>query len=164
VFVLLLAPALALAPRLGRRLGVSVPHAFALLAGVGLVVALTLTPSREALRFGTVSEAGCDLTRIGLAPLATYLSVNETSLNVLLLVPLGLAVGSISGARRRVAVLGLAVLLPFAVELLQFALPGLDRLCQSGDVVDNLAGLLLGFVVGAIVSTAVRRLAWSPAQ
>ena len=44
--------------------------------------------------------------------------------------------------------LGIALALPLTIETTQLLVPSLARGCQSGDVIDNLAGLLLGLVVG----------------
>lgn len=41
--------------------------------------------------------------------------------------------------------------LPFLIEGMQFFGAAIGRECQSADVFDNLAGLLLGFVVGVAI-------------
>jgi hypothetical protein len=69
-------------------------------------------------------------------------------LNVILFVPLGLAIGLLgrSPATARVLV---AVL---AVEAIRSRLPMLGQGCQSRDVVDNLLGLAIGLVLGLLLS------------
>ncbi len=134
------------ARRVGRSLDLPPFNVVALAAGLALVIAFTLTPTREALRFGlTTAGIGCDLSD-PVASLRTYLSINERSLNVALLVPLGIAIGLLP--RHRLPFLALGILLPFVVEALQLALPVLDRTCQGRDLVDNVAGLLIGVVLG----------------
>jgi glycopeptide antibiotics resistance protein len=92
----------------------------------------------------------CDLTRLGLAPLDELLSLNsEPSLNVLLFLPLGLAMGLLPRSAGKVALLAGAIALPAAVEFLQGVLVPLNRSCSSADVVDNLTGLAAGFALGS---------------
>ena len=67
---------------------------------------------------------------------------------MLLFIPLGVAIGLVPGSRRKAVLTGLAVLLPIAIESAQLLLPILGRGCQSGDVFDNLTGLLLGWLIG----------------
>jgi VanZ family protein len=91
---------------------------------------------------------GCDLTRVGLASLEDLSSFNDASLNILLFVPLGAAIGLLPGSRRKAAIAIAAILAPFAIELFQLLVPQLGRGCQSADVVDNLTGLVLGLAAG----------------
>jgi glycopeptide antibiotics resistance protein len=81
---------------------------------------------------------------------------DETSLNVLLFVPLGVTVGLASSPRRLLALLGLALALPVAIEAIQLVATPLDRACQSGDVIDNVSGFLVGFVPALLASVAIR--------
>ena len=125
------------------------------MAGTGLIVAATLTPF-----VGTSSEAPisglCDLSRLGFAPLSRLVRVGDESLNVLLFIPLGLAIGLLpaSSARRALVLGGLA--LPFLVELTQALVPPLGRGCESADVIDNLSGLLIGLAIGLVAGWLAR--------
>lgn len=133
-----------------RLLGVRSVLGSAIILSLGIVLSATLTPQREAIEFGAVSAGTCDLTRIGLAPLARLRTLNDVSVNILLFVPLGTAIGLAPGSRRKVAVVIAAVALPFAIELTQLLAPVLDRACQSADVVDNLSGLVFGLAAGTV--------------
>lgn len=132
---------------IGRRLGTGRVIAWGLVVGFGLVFSATLTPLRDGLDIGATMGT-CDFSRVGLASIDDLLHVGDTSLNVLLFMPLGFAVGLIPGSRRRNVILGLAILSPFAIETWQLLLPVLGRGCQSADVVDNLSGLVIGLVIG----------------
>ena len=81
-----------------------------------------------------------------------YLRVNDTSLNVLLFIPLGTLIGVLPRSPYRVPILIAAIILPFAIEVLQLVISPLGRACQSADVFDNLLGLTLGLGAGLLVS------------
>jgi VanZ family protein len=149
--------AVAVSAHLGRVLGTRRTLAGALVLGVGIVLAATLTPSAEALASGARGEMTCDLTRMGRAPLAELLAIDDTSLNVLLFVPLGVVVGLLPRSRAKVTVVVATLALPLAVEVLQLLATGLDRTCQSADVIDNLTGLLLGLGLGSVLGWLARR-------
>jgi VanZ family protein len=138
---------------LGRRVGrvVLAPPSvgWGLVVGFGLVVSATLTPLRGGLDLGTMGVGTCDFSRLGLAPLQELLRIGDTSLNVLLFIPLGFAVGMVPGSRRRNVLAAIAIVSPAIIESTQMLLPVLGRGCQSADVVDNLTGLVLGWVIGA---------------
>ncbi|MEA2675534.1 MAG: hypothetical protein QOI92_2726 [Chloroflexota bacterium] len=140
--------------RLGRRLAVPRWIGALLIFALGLIASATLTPSHEALRSGADGSGTCDLSRIALAPLSEILAFDDAGFNVLLYLPLGVAVGSLPWRRSSLGWWLLALGLAPAVELTQLVVTPLDRACQSSDVIDNLTG----FVVGAVVATAVRSL------
>jgi hypothetical protein len=150
--LLVLVLATVLARPAARRLSVPTALAWLLVASLGAIAVITLTPSPD-----LPDMAGCDLT-VTRITLGTLLSVNDRSLNVALFIPLGLAIGAVDG-RRRAAWLLLAILLPLGIELYQLALTPLSRTCQAIDVLDNWTGLAIGFVVGSVVGWAWRR--WS---
>ncbi len=138
-----------------RALGGGQALAGALVFSLGIVLSATLTPSPSGLQRDISGleplehyRPTCDLTRIGPAPIGDYLTINDASLNVLLLVPLGLTIGLLPASRRKTAILLLAVALPFVVEGTQLVVVPLDRACQSADVSDNLLGLALGLAAG----------------
>jgi glycopeptide antibiotics resistance protein len=85
---------------------------------------------------------------MGVAAWSVLLRPNETSLNVLLVVPLGLALGALPGSPRAAVLIVGAFLLPVAIELFQLAVPALGRGCQSADVIDNTMGLVIGLALG----------------
>ncbi len=153
------------ARRTAAWLGTPPGVAWLLLVGSGLILAATLTPLRDAIEHGLASSGTCDLRRIGPAPLSTYLRPNETSANVVLFMPLGLALGMLPGSLRTKAIIAGALLLPLAIELTQLAVPVWGRGCQSADMFDNAMGLALGFLGGHLVRAFVsdRRGSWPPA-
>lgn len=147
---------LAAGSAIARALGTSRIVAVVMVLAAGVILSATLTPLREAIDHGARGPATCDLSRIGLAPCAELLTVNDTSLNVLMFVPLGATIAAIPRSRRRTVVLLAAITLPFAIEATQLLVPFLDRACESADVVDNLAGLLLGLVGGSLARVPKR--------
>ena len=138
--------AIVLGGPVARRLRTATPVGFLLLFGFGLIASATLTPSRDALRFGAVGSGVCDLTRIGPVPLADLLHFQDPAFNVALYLPLGIAIGMLPGgwARRWLIVAGL--LLAPAIELTQLLVRPLGRACQTSDMSDNITGLLIGLV------------------
>jgi glycopeptide antibiotics resistance protein len=139
--------AIVLSPALGRWLRAPIVVAFLLIVGAGAVVSATLTP----LPGPTEPFASCDFSRVGLAPLSVLTRINETSLNVLLFVPLGVAVGLLPHTRRGLGVTALALASPLLIEATQSLVPVLGRGCQSADVVDNLTGLVIGWTVAVLL-------------
>ena len=150
-----------LSRRIARALKVRRTVAMTLLLSLGLIASATLTPSREAVRFGTIGSGSCDLGRIGPASLAELLAFGDPTLNVLLFIPLGVVIGLFPASRRKVVLVVAALALPFAIETIQLLARGLDRACQSSDVSDNLTGLVIGLVVGLVVGVVARRRAQS---
>jgi len=149
---LFVAMAIAGGRRTGRALGVGPLVAQGLIVSIGIVLAVTLTPLRGVLELGAVGSGHCDLSRIGPAPLRELLTVNDTSLNVLLFVPLGATLAFLPRTRRTALVVAAAIALPFAIEATQLLVPWLDRACESADVVDNLTGLAIGLAGGVVAA------------
>jgi hypothetical protein len=139
--------ALVLSPYVARALKTRRSIAALLLLGVSLVLSATMVPTAAALE-GQASDGVCDLSRMGVAPIAELTSVNFTSLNVLLFVPLGMAVGLLPRGRATALVAACAIALPFVVEGIQLTVTALGRGCQSADIVDNLLGLVIGIAIG----------------
>lgn len=131
-----------------RRLGTSGTVAWLLLASVGVILAVTLTPSRSAFEHGATGVVTCDLGRVGPAALEIYLRFGDPVLNILLFVPLGMFISQLDHHRRHLLLA--AALLPFAIEVIQAVAVPLDRACQGGDVFDNLAGLVAGLALGTL--------------
>lgn len=136
-----------LSPVVARRLHASRGLAVLLVVGFGLVLAATLTPDADALA-GEASDGTCDVSRVWLASVAQLTRVTDISLNVLLFVPLGLAVGLLPRSRAANVITIAAVALPFVVEGTQLLVTALGRGCQTADIVDNLLGLAIGMVLG----------------
>jgi VanZ family protein len=139
---------------LGRVLGVGRVVAWLGIVSFGLIVVTTLTPQREALDLGAIGSGTCDFSRVTLAPLAFYAADNDAAENVFLFVPLGVAIALVPRSRRKAALVVGAVSLPFAIEAIQRQVVVFNRACQSADVVDNLAGLAIGLVVGGLLAYA----------
>lgn len=143
-----------LAPWLARRLSARPWVAWLLIFGFGLIVAATLLPHRDALQAGT--ELACDTSRFGFASLDELTRVSDTSLNVLLFVPLGIAVGLLPRTRPAFVITLSAVSLTFIVEGIQLVVTALGRGCQTEDLFDNLLGLAIGLALGLIARPLVR--------
>lgn len=147
-FALSITLALIASGPLGKRLAVRRLVAWAILVGFGAIAAATLTPLRNGYDFAAVGTGTCDLSRIGPAPIAQLMRLGDTSLNVALFIPFGIGIGLIPASRPRAALILASIALPFGIETIQLLAPILDRGCQSADVVDNLAGLLIGLAAG----------------
>ena len=153
--VLIVIASVVLAPAVARRLGTGRAVAGLLLFGFGVVIAATLLPDRDALA-GIASDRVCDLSRIGLPSIGQLTRINTTSLNVLLFVPLGLAVGLLPRSRPAVFIVVAALSLTFVVEGIQLFVNVLGRGCQTADMVDNLLGLAIGIMVGVLARPLLR--------
>lgn len=136
-----------------RALAVSASSAIALVASLGLIVAATLTPLRLALESDVAGSGRCDLSRLGFPSLeeVTIHGAYDIGPNVLLFVPLGLAIGLAPRSRQKIVVMVAAVATPFLIEVTQLLVPALARGCESADVIDNLFGLALGLTIAAVV-------------
>jgi len=49
-----------------------------------------------------------------------------------------------------------AIALPFAIETTQLLVPWLHGACQSADIVDNVAGFVLGLGIGTVAAGLLR--------
>jgi VanZ family protein len=99
-----------------------------------LIVAATLTPSRQAATSGFLCFACGDLGGV------------DAVLNVLLFVPFGLGLGLLNLTRTRA--IQYIVLATVIIELAQFqVIPGRDA--SAGDVLTNSVGGALGFLIGS---------------
>lgn len=151
--------AVALSARVAAWLHARRHVAALLLFGFGLVISATLVPTAAALE-GVTSDGMCDTTRVGFASLQELTSVNFASLNVLLFVPLGLAVGLLPRNRAAAVVVVAAVSLTFVVETIQLLVPVFGRGCQTADMFDNLLGLAIGVVMGMLARPVSRSIQW----
>jgi hypothetical protein len=150
---------LLVARRLGERLSTRPSVAFLLVASLGLVIAATLMPAAGASSGERVAAGWCDLSRIGFAPLGTLVRLNSVSLNVLLFVPLGLAIGLLPRTRARSYLIVGGFALPVVVEATQSLVTVLGRGCESADVFDNAMGLAIGLGMGLSAGAIARWLA-----
>jgi hypothetical protein len=130
--------------------------AYLLIVSVGAILAATLPPGMAGFDQVADGVGSCHIHRLGLAAADDYFGVTETSLNVLLFIPLGLALALLPWSRRTVALIGAAFALPIAIEATQLLVPMLGRACESGDVIDNMVGLLIGLVVGGVAMVFAR--------
>jgi glycopeptide antibiotics resistance protein len=161
-FAIALAVSVAVSGAVGRAMRVRRLVAWAMVLSLGIILAATLTPQWEALALGARGSSSCDLSRLGLAPLREFLRLTESSANVLMFIPLGVAIGLFPRSRRTAAVVIAAIALPFVIETVQLLLPVLDRACESADVVDNLSGLVLGLGGGVVAGLLARSRARRP--
>lgn len=148
--LLAIAISLAVNGLVSRALFIRRSLALIIIMALGLIFSATLTVG-EGLSNANNDTRHCDFTRLALAPVVELLELNETSLNVLLFVPLGLVIGLIQRSPRIASILVIAVSLPFCIETVQLLLPVMNRTCQSADVIDNLFGLAVGFILGTLV-------------
>ena len=128
---------------------------------IGLVTLVPLT----GIDLGIPAEARsdtCSLDYGGPAPDGFWIfSGTQRLLNTALFVPAG-ALLVIAAARWRigwvVAPLGLLLLGGYSlgIELLQLEVARIDRACDVTDLVDNVTGAAIGFVVGLLLTTVLR--------
>jgi hypothetical protein len=140
---------------LGRWLGIRRSVAWFLLLSLGVILSGTLSPLAGVEAVGDGTARSCDLTRTWLASESEVVNGPDVALNVMLFVPVGFALGTSRLSWRTALVLVLAIAIPFAIELTQLLVASLHRACQSGDIVDNLAGLSVGFIAGAVAALLV---------
>jgi hypothetical protein len=136
-----------------RVLGTTPANAMLLIVATGLVLAATVTPLGGGGGNPGIVPGTCDTTRLWLAPVASYVRLNDISLNVVLFVPLGVAIGLLPLRWTTAEVVALAIGLPFAIEIVQLAFPMLERSCQSADIIDNLFGTGIGIALGVAART-----------
>jgi glycopeptide antibiotics resistance protein len=141
--------------RLARALGTRPAVAWLLVVSVGIIVSATLTPLYGTLETTASGPGACDLSVMGFIPLRELFQVDDRSLNILLFIPLGVALGLLPRSRRTAFLVLAAVLFPFAIETTQLLAPILGRGCQSIDVIDNLTGLAIGLAAGATIGWLV---------
>ena len=153
--------ALALRPRLGTASAAAVAGFLWSLVAIALV---TLLPTRSDVGIVPAEErsAGCSWDYGGPTGVAfESLGLDQRSLNVLLFVPAGALLVLALGRWRSgwlLAPLGLGGLAAYslAIEFVQLQLARLDRACDVTDMVDNVLGAGLGFLVGLLLLPLVR--------
>ena len=142
-----------------RRVATLVPTspgvAWVLIASLGGVFALTLTPHQP--DSGLAAAFRCDFGVHGLLSVRDVMLLNDRALNVALFMPLGFGLALIRQRRRQVLLIGFAAVLPVLVESAQSVATVLDRACQAQDLVDNSSGLVAGLVIGCLAGWLWRR-------
>ncbi len=133
-----------------RSLGTTRRHAFFLLVSVGGIVALTLTPA------GHAGGRACFLSSPGSISIGEFWPLTERGLNVVLFMPLGVALGLVPRSRVKAEAVLLAALSPVMIESTQYLVRGLGRACEGTDVVDNLTGLGVGLLIAGLVGLGMR--------
>lgn len=139
----------------GRWLGIRRFVAWFLLFSVGVILSGTLSPLAGVEAVGDGAARTCDLTRTWLASEAEIVNGPDVALNVMLFIPVGLALGTSRISWRTALVLLIAITIPFAIESTQLLVTSLHRACQSADVVDNLTGLTVGLITGGVAALLV---------
>jgi VanZ like family len=147
---------IALSERVASWLGTTRPVAAVIVVALVVILAATLAPPGRSPAVETVAPGTCDLSRIGF-PSPAQLFARDVAGNVLAFIPLGFAIGLVPRSRRKGMVLIGAVALPFLIEAIQLLATPLGRLCQSGDVMDNLTGLVIGLAAAAVFVGLRRR-------
>ena len=154
VVVVVLAAALLSGP-LGRWLPAARWLVWLLISAFGAVLAVTLTPVAGpgpwAWRTGVPGQPVCDLASFAVPGLHQLLLLDQTSLNVALLVPLGVACALLPRRSQVVVAAAFGALLPSAVETAQGVVTSLHRVCSGADLADNLTGFAVGLVVGLVL-------------
>jgi glycopeptide antibiotics resistance protein len=136
--------------QVARSFGSTRLHAFVLLVSVGGIVALTLTPA------GDVGGHACRLPSSWPISLDDFVPPTDRGLNVVLFIPLGIALGLMPRSPLKAEAVFLAALAPLLIELTQ-SIAGLGRTCEATDVVDNLTGLAVGYLIAGVVGVVLRR-------
>lgn len=145
--------------RIARRWNVRRAVATSYLMTVGAFLAVTATPSGSALEgYSTGSRRPMALELV-LPAASRFAGPTSDSLNLLAGLVLGLASAAVWRAGHRWAVVP-AVLLPPAVEILQWLVPGMGRIAfMLSDVVVNWAGVALGMAFAVLLRAMWDRLA-----
>jgi glycopeptide antibiotics resistance protein len=130
---------------------------------VGAILAATIPPDAGS-DLVSAGSGRCDVDGAWLAPLGRYLRPSEDSLNVLLFVPLGIALGLLPRSRRTTVLIVATFALTLAIEATQSFVPAIRRGCEISDVVNNTLGLIVGLVVGAVFAALSRMNRGRPAS
>jgi hypothetical protein len=138
----------------GRRLAIHPAVAVLMALGLGLVLAATVTPLRDALEDGAIGAGTCEMSRFVPIPPWRWFRLSDPTLNIAMFVPLGIAIGIVPPSRVKAGLVIAGFCLPFAIELTQLLVPILARGCETADVVDNLTGLVFGLLVGSLLGWA----------
>lgn len=161
--VLALVAGLCLRDRLARFGAMPRWAAFAYVAGIGIALAVTLSPRSpddtyfvfgQTARRCQLPLGGLDLTRV--------VTSAEWQFNLLLLLPVGWACGATRNRRRRRWLLAAATAVPLGIELAQYLVTSLHRVCGGTDIVTNWLGLALGSALAGLFHRRAQRTSRSP--
>jgi VanZ like family len=150
---------------LGRRMGPVAGVAwFGLLWSVAVIAIVTLIPAQNGLGYISAREHAttCSWDIGGPAPGGFWIfGGGQQLLNTVLFVPAGLfLVLAVCRwpAGRLLVLLGVAALAAYSlgIEQTQLHVARIDRACDVTDVIDNVAGCLLGVVLGLALLPVVR--------
>ena len=147
---------IAISGRTARALDTSRPVALLLLVSLGFGLSATLSPTGEAMAGEALSGGTCDLTQMGLPPLSMLTRPNDVVLNIILFVPLGIALGLLPAVRRTFIIIALAFAVPLLIETLQLLLVDLGRGCESADVINNMLGIAVGIGMAVVARVGLR--------
>jgi hypothetical protein len=113
----------------------------------GLVLAFTVSPKRR-YKGELALPRSCDVSVLPSHLLGALTNLQRVQ-TVLLFVPLSALLILAARGLHRLVLAAALVVLPFLIESVQYALPGLRRTCTSTDVYDSWTGLVVGIGVGA---------------
>ncbi len=125
-----------------------------LVVSLALIAFATVVPLYGTFEATPSGSVGCDLSVWTPVTVAHFVAKDDRAANVVLFIPLGCALGLLPRSRRSLLLVLGGMALPVAIEATQALLPVLHRACQSGDVIDNVTGLLVG-LIGGVVATVV---------
>lgn len=117
-----------------------------LLAAFGAVLVFTLTP--QVRMYGDGHSCLMTLTKPTRSDLV---EPTDISMNTLMLFPVGVLLMWLRPFIAVLAALFIALVLPFAVEYIQYASPSLGRTCSFYDIATNELGLIVGAAIGLLV-------------
>ena len=126
---------------------------------VAFASAVTMSPPGVTDKGVLAPDRSCAIHTVELG-LAAVTADDQRILNVLLLVPVGVFAALVATRLRRplgLAVVAVAGALPFVYEAGQQGFRGLQRACDTTDLVDNLTGVVLGLAGGVLLV----RLRWA---
>ncbi len=150
-----------LAVRVSRVLRTYQIVAWLLVVSAAIVIFATLAPLYGVFEPSATGPGRCDMSNISMISLDDLTSPSDRALNVILFVPLGIAIGLLPGSRWKALLAVAAMAAPFVIETTQLLVPALNRGCQAIDVIDNLTGLAIGMILGTSVGVLMKRLPWA---
>lgn len=110
------------------------------------VVALSLAPSNT-----PQAAAGVCLRPVTLPVGRQILWPSDLTANVLMYLPLGVAVVWLRPRLVRLVAVVAALMVPLVVELAQKEIIAINRQCSLSDIIGNEVGLLVGMAIGAVL-------------
>jgi glycopeptide antibiotics resistance protein len=133
--------------------------AWLLVVGAAIVIFATLAPLYGVFEPSATGPGRCDMSNLSMIPLADLATRSDRTLNVILFIPVGIAIGLLPRSHWKALLVLTAIASPFLIEATQLLVPALNRGCQGIDVIDNLTGMTIGMGLGALVGALWKRLA-----